>query len=276
MKNIKKILFPTDFSAMSMMGYRYCLQLARELKASVHVINVYRMDFGVPVPENMAYTMIEERKRNAHIGLEKFAQLKDLTDKSLLEGIDVHAHAAVGFPEDEIVRFAQDNAIDLIVMPTKGEHNMLEAIFGSVTTAVVANATSSLLIIPEGTEYKPLKNIAYATDLSMDNIQHIDRAIGIARLYKAALHYIHINSDQAASKAQVEDLLSANNKGVEVTFHELKGDSVQAGMKSFLQLKEIDLLMTYSPPKNFFERLFRLSNTRFMVENIYVPMLVVR
>lgn len=276
MNNIKRILYPTDFSAMSMMGYKYCLNLARQLGARVDVLHVYRVDLGVPVPDAMSYTLVEERKNNAHLKLGIFAHLTQSEDKTLLEGIDIHAHAAVGLPEDEIARFATENQSDLILMPTKGEHNLIEVLFGSVTTAIVAKAECPVLVIPEGSEYKKIKNIAYATDLTDANINHKDVSLALAKLFHANLHYVHVNNGVKAPEWEIQRLLDSKNEGGELSFHELEANSVQEGMKHFLKFKEIDMMITYSPPKSFFERIFRWSTTRNIAEHVIVPLFVVK
>ena len=128
MKEIKKILFPTDFSAMATMGYKYCLKLAKQLGASIDVLHVYRSDLSVPVPEKAAQKIIEERKRNAQLKLGAFAHLQKSKQKDLTEGIEIVAHSAVGLPEDVIANYSKSNDIDLILMPTKGEHNIIETL----------------------------------------------------------------------------------------------------------------------------------------------------
>jgi nucleotide-binding universal stress UspA family protein len=276
MNSIKRILYPTDFSAMSMMGYKYCLNLARQLGARVDVLHVYRVDLGVPVPDAMSYTLVEERKNNAHLKLGVFAHLTQSEDKSLLEGLDIHAHAAVGLPEDEIARFAKDNDNDLILMPTKGEHNLIEVLFGSVTTAIVAKAECPVLVIPEGSEYIKIKNIAYATDLTDANINHKDAPLALAKLFHSNLHYVHINNGVKAPEWDIQRLLDSKNEGGELSFHELEANSVQEGMKHFLKFKKIDMMITYSPPKSFFERLFKWSTTRNIAEHVIVPLFVVK
>lgn len=276
MKNIKKILYPTDFSAMSIMGYKYCLNLARQLGARVDVLHVYRVDLGVPVPDAMAYTLVEERKNNAHLKLGVFAYLTQAEDKSILEGLDIHAHAAVGLPEDEITRFAADNECDLILMPTKGEHNLIEVLFGSVTTAIVAKAECPVLVVPEGAEFKTIENIAYATDLTDANINHKDTVLTLAKIFHSNLHYVHINNGVKAPEWEIQRLLDSKNEGGELSFHELEANSVQEGMKHFLQFKKIDIVMTYSPPKSFLERLFKWSTTKNIAEHISLPLFVVK
>jgi nucleotide-binding universal stress UspA family protein len=276
MKAIKRILYPTDFSAMSVLGYQYCLNLARQLNARVDVLHVYRIDLGVPVTDAIAYKMIEERKENAHLKLGRFAHLQKSKKNALTEGLDIHAHASVGMPEDEIVAFSKEHDIDLIVMPTHGEHNILESLFGSVTTAVAKTSSCPVLIVPEQVTYRKVTNIAYATDLSLDNIEKASMSISLAELLKSNLHYVHVYADKKAEMGAVDELLAANTLDVEVLFHELKGKTVQEGLKLFLKEKSIDLLMAYSPPKNFFERLFRLSTTRHLLEHLTCPLLIVR
>jgi len=276
MKPIKKILYPTDFSAMSVLGYQYCLNLARQLNARVDVLHVYRIDLGVPVTDPIAYKMIEERKENAHLKLGKFAHLQKTGNQKLTEGLTIHAHASVGLPEDEIVAFSKKNDIDLIVMPTHGEHNIMESLFGSVTTEVAGTSHCPVLIVPEQVVYRKITDIAYATDLSLENIQKVSMPLSLAGLLKSNLHYVHVYSDEKAETGEIDELLAANTAKVEVLFHELKGKTVQEGLKLFLKEKDIDLLMAYSPPKNFFERLFRLSTTRHLLEHISCPLMVMR
>ncbi|WMX12637.1 MULTISPECIES: universal stress protein [unclassified Aureispira] len=276
MKPIKRILYPTDFSAMSVLGYQYCLNLARQLKARVDVLHVYRIDLGVPVTDPIAYKMIEERKENAHLKLGRFAHLQKTGQQKLTEGLDIHAHASVGLPEDEIVAFSKKNDIDLIVMPTHGEHNIIESLFGSVTTEVAATSHCPVLIVPEQVTYRKITDIAYATDLSLENMNQVSMPLALAELLNSNLHYVHVYSDKKAEPGEVDELLTANSADIEVLFHELKGKTVQEGLKLFLKEKSIDLLMAYSPPKNFFERLFRLSTTRHLLEHITCPLMVMR
>lgn len=275
MQTIKRILYPTDFSAMSVLGYQYCLNLARELNARVDVLHVYRIDLGVPVTDAIAYKMIEERKENAELKLGQFAHLQGLKKNEGAKEIEIHAYTSVGLPEDEIVAFSKQNNIDLIVMPTHGEHNIIESLFGSVTTEVAGKANCPVLIVPEQVTYHRITNIAYATDLSLENIDKASMPLSLAGLLKSNLHYVHVYSDKKADIGAVDELLGANTFDVEVLFHELKGKRVEEGLKLFLKEKNIDLLMAYSPPKTFLERLFRLSTARHLLEHITCPLLII-
>lgn len=273
---IKTILYPTDFSPRALHGYRYCLQLAKKLGASVHVLHVYRIDMGVPVTDAIAYRMVNERKKNTRYELGNFAYLKKTRQESLTEGIDIHIHTAAGMAEDEIVAFAQQKNIDLIVMPTKGEHNLLETLFGSVTTAVGATTTCPLLILPEKATYQSIENIVYTTDFSEGNQQHAEMPITLAQFFGAKLHFLHVYRDQEPDTQIAAALLDNIPEGMLAQYEALQGESVQKAIQAYLQTHEIDLLVAYSPPKNFFERLFRLSTTRHLLGQVRSPLMILR
>ncbi|MGH1339336.1 MAG: universal stress protein [Aureispira sp.] len=276
MKAIKNILYPTDFSERSKLGYHYCLQLAQQLGASVHVLHVYRIDFGAPVTDAIAYKMIEERKKYAHLKLGRFAHLQQSGEQEMTAGLDIHAHAAVGMAEDEIVAFSKSHAIDLIVMPTKGEHNLLENIFGSVTTIVGSTASCPLLVLPEKALFRPIKEIAYATDFSKENTDRVQVSVQVADFFEAALHLVHVYQKDKATTEEVSSLLSSLPDNRKAGYHELQGATVPEGIQHFLAEQNIDLLMAYSPPKNFFERLFRLSTARHLLHEVTCPLLIMR
>lgn len=276
MKAIKNILYPTDFSERSRVGYHYCLKLARQLKASVHVLHVYRIDLGVPVTDAIAYKMIEERKKNTHFKLGSFAHLQKSGHQKLTEGLDIHAHAAVGMPEDEVVEFANRKGMDLIVIPTKGEHNLLEEMFGSVTTAVGSTANCPVLVLPEKAPYRPIMEVAYATDLSKESTKRLQVAVELANFFEAVLHLVHVYQTEKATTKEVTDLITNLPDHVVTKYQELQGDTVQEGIQTFLKDHQIDLLLAYSPPKNFFERLFRLSTTRHLLHQVNCPLMIMR
>ena len=67
-----------------------------------------------------------------------------------------------------------------------------------------------------------------------------------------------------------------NYEGVEANFHQIKNEQIEEGVDEFLEQKEMNLLVTYSPQKSFLERFFHLSITRHILEHIKIPMLVLK
>lgn len=65
-----------------------------------------------------------------------------------LDGYDATTYFTFGYPADEIVRKAQEDNIDLIVM-TKSTKKGLTRMIGSVTVSVVKHAKCTVVIVPE-------------------------------------------------------------------------------------------------------------------------------
>ena len=179
MKHVRKILVPTDFSVSAQNAFKFAQKLAKIFGASIKVINVYRSDFGMPVPETMAFQMLEARKADAIEKMETFLKTADMDLK--IENI-----VELGFPSDTIAAYSKikEEEIDLIIMGTKGEHNLAERILGSVSTAVIRDALCPVLAVPENCSELEIKVIAYATDLKSDTGESIVEADNIAKLFK--------------------------------------------------------------------------------------------
>jgi nucleotide-binding universal stress UspA family protein len=60
----------------------------------------------------------------------------------------LHAQVAHGVPADEILRYAGEHSIDLIVMGRYGMGRVVPAVLGSVVGGVVAGANCPVLIVP--------------------------------------------------------------------------------------------------------------------------------
>ncbi len=143
----KKILFPTDFSERSEAALRHATSLARENGATLMIAHVREPAetyadtgfAGYPVPQDEA----ELR------GVLHEIEPSDTSVRC------VH-HLLSGNPADEIIRFAEQAGVDLIVMGTHGRTGLSRLVMGSVAEAVVRGAKSPVLTIkqPEDSEVK--------------------------------------------------------------------------------------------------------------------------
>lgn len=267
---MKKILFPTDFSALAAIAYQYCLKIAKQLEASVHVLHVYRGDFTVPVPEVMAYKLLEERKQATTKQMKAFVANNP-------EQIRVSTSVEMGLTTDVLIEYSEANDIDLIVMGTKGEHNLLEVALGSIASNTINRAACPVLVVPEEATISPLKKVAYATDLSEQNIEQLAAVIGWATQLKTALHYVFVHTTKTpVDEYRVDELLEAQTNGLAVTYHQVDNPYVAQGLQNFVEKEQIDLLMMHHPKKGFLEWLFTASETRQMAFQSKIPLLIWR
>ncbi len=145
---VKGILFPTDLTPASSKVAPYVEFMAQGLGASVKVLYVERKldDFGFLGLDVDDYTDLlrsygQEMDRKAKEGLASF--VKD--NLASLEGITTRI--IEGDPRDEIVREAESAGVDMIIMGTHGRKGINKVMFGSVASAVVANAPCPVMTV---------------------------------------------------------------------------------------------------------------------------------
>jgi len=151
MIRLKTILFPTDFSETSQEAARYAISFAREFKAKVFVLHVVNEKIftessmpRVVSVEEMEREMTEEARK----------RLKTLVPAEEAEGLDWETVIRQGEPFLEIIRFAKDQDVDIIVIGTHGRSGFEHIIFGSTAEKVVRKAPCPVLSVrPEQREF---------------------------------------------------------------------------------------------------------------------------
>ena len=142
----KKILVCTDFSENSVPARVLAIEFARELKAELillHVVNSRLLGyptFADRVPLDMALV-----QQNIEEGVAE--ELELLAADSRREVTNVTAFSRSGAPAEEIVRFADEESVDLIVMGTHGWAGVRHMILGSTAENVVRTANCPVLTV---------------------------------------------------------------------------------------------------------------------------------
>jgi universal stress protein A len=140
---LTKIIAPTDLSKLSRAGVRYALEMALGQGAEVVVYHVISEDgdwFDKDDALNPARALLPQQKvRLAEFVKETFGEF--------LGKVKIREVVEVGVPYKEIVRLAEDEDADLIVMSTHGRTGLEQVVLGSVAAKVVARAPCPVLSI---------------------------------------------------------------------------------------------------------------------------------
>jgi len=145
MPTIDRILVTTDFSETSESAFSLARQVAEKFDAEIVLLHV--LDAHLPPlvfePSGVSAGEFEqERVKRATARVEAFgARLGDGIETSVTCGI----------PHVEIVKFAAENGIDMIVMATHGRGFFSHAILGSTTERVVRRAPCPVLTVRDDT-----------------------------------------------------------------------------------------------------------------------------
>ncbi len=139
----KKILCPTDFSAASRLAIDVAADLAARDNGELCVVHVVEVEPALPTDPNFVME-VPEYERTLHADAQR--QLDALA--GCFRNVKVSTMVGHGDPGNEIVRIAQEEVADLIVMPTHGRTGLDHLVFGSVAEKVVRQARRPVLTLP--------------------------------------------------------------------------------------------------------------------------------
>lgn len=142
----KRILFCTDFSENSRPARGNAAAYAEAFGAELlilHVINSSQI--GYPSLEESVPLDIREALEKIQESVDKALALVEGECRKLVERVEVYSR--VGIPTNEIVRFAQEQSVDLIVMGTHGWTGFKHLIVGSTAENVVRTAACPVLTV---------------------------------------------------------------------------------------------------------------------------------
>ncbi len=148
MIDLKHILIPTDFSEYSLHALKYACALAEKFDSRLHLVNVVE-DYYPLVPE--AGMMLGERDQylsGLRTGAER--ELAKLPDPSWCAADKVTRFVRVGTAFLEIVRYAKEEQIDLVVIGSHGRSGLAHVLMGSVAEKVVRKAPCAVLTVRPG------------------------------------------------------------------------------------------------------------------------------
>jgi nucleotide-binding universal stress UspA family protein len=226
MVKIKNILYPTDFTNASATAYGYAESLAAHYGAKLFAIHVVRPPYLV-YPDygstGAVFAVFRDVWIHAEQQLAEF--MKDRALHAAKHGIQVESRVLEGSRPGEILKFAENNAIDLIVMGTHGRNASERKTLGSVTERVLRKACRPVLAVrkPEHSFVVPgdsahpvsLRKILYCTDFSKDSNRASDYAFSLAMEYGAEITLLHVlenipnSGDAQSAMAAVKTSLSA-------------------------------------------------------------------
>ncbi|AIF68626.1 universal stress protein [Palaeococcus pacificus DY20341] len=130
----EKILFPTDFSEVSLHALRSCIPLLFKIGAKklylIHVVDITATDI-----EALELMKIDEE------------HLKKLANELKEKGIDVENVVKLGIPSLEIAEIAKEKDVDLVVTPSKGENILRQMLLGSTASNLVRTTKKPVLLI---------------------------------------------------------------------------------------------------------------------------------
>jgi nucleotide-binding universal stress UspA family protein len=138
----KRILCPIDFSPSALQAFGYALDLARQADGHLTLMHVVEW-LAEEEPRTSMHFNIPEYRRALAADAEE--RLRMLVAEEPRTWADIETTLAFGRAHREILRGADTNGADLIVMGAQGRGGLDLALFGSTTQQVVRGAACPVL-----------------------------------------------------------------------------------------------------------------------------------
>jgi len=145
---LQKILLPTDFSEYSAAATQYACELAIRFHAELHLLHALEIE-SASAPSFVMGLALPSYTQESQVAVEK-AMTQVLDSHWPAERRVVRA-IVEGSPKVEIIQYARQHDIDLIVLATHGRTGLSHVLMGSVAEVVVRTAPCPVLTVrPEG------------------------------------------------------------------------------------------------------------------------------
>ena len=274
------ILFPTDFSKNAIHASLYAGMIARGMNAHIILLNVYSIPMATEyqIPHDVD-GFLRMSKEIAEEKLQEFS-------RELIEGTGISRNKITqitdyGQTSDSIVKIAQFEKVDFIIMGTKGVSNMLDKWLGTNAQNVLEAAECPVWVIPENSPLNYPKVFMYAADFREDDILATHKVLEIARPLGATCKVIHIHDYyEVISNQTVKEIVTELNyefvEDDDVTTKNINRQEVYDGLKTYVRTHKPDVLALAVHHKSFLSKIFDRSITEHFVQKGNIPLLTFR
>ena len=281
---MKKILFPTDFSANAKhaLNYGYCL--AKQVKANIVICNAIIGPAEVPQAGLVSWPMEESEllEKDSYHELNLLKTELEGKEETISFNPSITCKNKAGTVMDMVNGLSEHDHTDLVIVGTHGSSGLSTLLLGNHSRKMIDEINKPLLLIPPAAEIKPIKKIAFATDFEnpAEDLRCIHTLIKLAKPLNAEILLTHIYKEDYRGVTlqhvidqfmiKVSDTANYPN----IYYREVKAYRPSMGLDWLCEHGNIDILAMVHRSHNFIDSLFRGSQTQNMANHIPIPLLV--
>jgi nucleotide-binding universal stress UspA family protein len=138
------VLCAIDFSPASIRALRYAESLAAEGGKRLILVHVIDWVTDRPIPAGLGTEMLAAQRRQEDSALQ---ELRSAVSTDVRAWCTCEEMTAIGRPYEQILKVAEEQHADLIVLGVHGRHAIERALFGSTTNQIVRRAACPVLTV---------------------------------------------------------------------------------------------------------------------------------
>ncbi|WP_292391727.1 universal stress protein [Methanosarcina sp. UBA5] len=147
--DFKKIMIATDGSACSRLVAEKGIELARLSGGKVYAVYVVSTDYLAPINGDSFPMGVDPYWKSVHEAWKKQGHEAVNSVKSLGEtkGINVEPVLLEGNPSEELIQYAEEEKMDIIIMGTLGKTGLNKLLLGSVAEKLVRHSKVPVMVV---------------------------------------------------------------------------------------------------------------------------------
>ncbi len=274
---MKKILVPTDFSQAARCAFFYARKLASASGGGqLKVVHIFMPAVEAEYP-NMVPPVTEYLKVREDMLREFVDECCQEDDPAGLQSVTIERELLIGFPAEEIARISED--YDMIVMGTTGESDLLNKMFGSVSSAVAKRAECPVILVPKDMDFRGFSHILYASNYESVDEKMLAKLLAFNQQFGACIHFVHVREEEKGdfekNKEEIfEELFENGEPSFSFQMAEVEGHSVAEGLNQYAKENRIDLVVMVNRKRSFWETFFHKSQTKEMALHAHLPLMI--
>ena len=240
--SIKNILVPVDLSETSLNALETAISIARRHKAVIRLLNVLEPVIGSN-DDSYAFTFSNHANADVLVALTGAINHSSEIKPTLVQ--------RKGHVIDEIIKTANAEQSDLIVMGTHGASGFREGYIGSNTYGVIKHASCPVLTIPSMKKYTNFKKALFpirAVQGALTRYDVLGNFLGPnSTLQVLGLSYLKMERETGLLDKIIEEIRERlDNDKVKVNTSWGQGSSISTDVLQYAQLNSTDLIVLTS------------------------------
>ena len=277
----KTLIVAFDYSKESNTAADFAIRAAKEIGARVILFHLH----------NLSMDMINSRVATFSVGdaLENYKKQAQRHCDELQEKhqYKVELAWATGNFLQELQQVIETYGATAVVMGMPGK-SLEQELLGNTTTSAISKLQIPVLAVPQGTEYKGVKQILFACDVENGvEAKILERIRDLALSFGAKVTVFHVQKKVSALKdeeaalknedisQQIDDIFDDGLDGVNYTYKNVSSNAVIRAIHAEVKQIEADMLIMVPQKHGFWGSMVHRSKTRMMASHSEVPLLTI-
>lgn len=253
----------------------YSASLGKDLGYGILFLRAIRPEvYDVGTHDTMATTVgyaHEQIKADMDTTRENFEKIIEDLKKSMENAPSMDFTVEVGQSLDIIRDMSLENDVGMLLIDRDSTGYGL--LLPETSMEIIRNFEKPVFVKPSDSVYRPFRHIVYGTDYHEEDIKTLNKLVDIAGIFNAKITAVHVSSDTGFQekldsegfKSIVREKAEYSNLDI-LAIQEEEGKDKQETLNDFAAKAGADLIVLLKENRNFFERIFKQSSTRKLMQ----------